>query len=322
MGRRVARGLRRVVRGEHPVTSDPLASLHSNIRRREIAAMRSALPFLADVLPERDTDLDETYKAACQLIALHHAPAKEAAHRTALKSIGTQAALREIAQSDIREGIPYSANVKKFPDIWNDALPMIRDHEEAYGAAVFTGDWPSYSRGRALAFYFENNPPTGRILHVGPEPEAEEWFRGRLTSDANKGEASYVTMDIGGNRDLHEDLTALNIDDESFDWVICHRVMEHIFDEDKALGEIRRVLRPGGVLNISVPESMHVAKTMDWCFPDTSHHSHYRHYGADVTQRLADAQFDVDLVRWSLDQPVEKTRQAGTYPLRMYNAHR
>jgi len=41
--------------------------------------------------------------------------------------------------------------------------------------------------------------------------------------------------------------------DASFDRVICAEVLEHIPDYHRVLGEIRRVLRPGGVLAVSVP---------------------------------------------------------------------
>lgn len=41
--------------------------------------------------------------------------------------------------------------------------------------------------------------------------------------------------------------------DQSFDGVVCNQVLEHIFTPDGFLSEIRRVLKPGGKLLLTVP---------------------------------------------------------------------
>lgn len=46
---------------------------------------------------------------------------------------------------------------------------------------------------------------------------------------------------------------ALPFADASFDCVICAEVLEHIVPFEAVLAEIRRVLKPGGVLAVSVP---------------------------------------------------------------------
>jgi SAM-dependent methyltransferase len=52
--------------------------------------------------------------------------------------------------------------------------------------------------------------------------------------------------------DLDEPLA---FDDETFDTVVCGEVLEHLRFPDRLLGEARRVLRPGGTLVGSVPNS-------------------------------------------------------------------
>lgn len=53
---------------------------------------------------------------------------------------------------------------------------------------------------------------------------------------------------------LQHDLTQpLPFDDESFDLVWCSEVLEHLFSPRGVLEQIRRVLRPGGQLLVTVP---------------------------------------------------------------------
>jgi SAM-dependent methyltransferase len=49
------------------------------------------------------------------------------------------------------------------------------------------------------------------------------------------------------------DITALPYSDHSFDLVLCSEVLEHIHDDDKAIAELLRVLKPGCQLVVSVP---------------------------------------------------------------------
>lgn len=45
-----------------------------------------------------------------------------------------------------------------------------------------------------------------------------------------------------------ENVLNLSFDDESFDYILCWGVLMHIPDIDKAISELARVLKPGGVL--------------------------------------------------------------------------
>ena len=49
------------------------------------------------------------------------------------------------------------------------------------------------------------------------------------------------------------DATMLPFADDSFDRIIASEVMEHIDDDAGALAELTRVLRPGGVLAVTIP---------------------------------------------------------------------
>jgi SAM-dependent methyltransferase len=52
---------------------------------------------------------------------------------------------------------------------------------------------------------------------------------------------------------VEADMTALPFEDASFDAAVLGEVLEHIEDDRAALAEVARVLRPGGVLALSVP---------------------------------------------------------------------
>jgi SAM-dependent methyltransferase len=43
------------------------------------------------------------------------------------------------------------------------------------------------------------------------------------------------------------------VEDGSFDGVLSSQVLQHVFNPDEFLNEVRRVLRPGGTLLLSVP---------------------------------------------------------------------
>ena len=67
------------------------------------------------------------------------------------------------------------------------------------------------------------------------------------------GASEHIGCDIqeGPGVDRIEDIHALTLDDESVGTVICLETLEHVADPIRAVQEMHRVLRPGGVLAIS-----------------------------------------------------------------------
>lgn len=66
------------------------------------------------------------------------------------------------------------------------------------------------------------------------------------------GEAGEASRDALGAA-LNGDALHLPFPDDTFDRVICSEVFEHIPDDRGAMAEIRRVLKPGGVVAATVP---------------------------------------------------------------------
>jgi len=100
--------------------------------------------------------------------------------------------------------------------------------------------------------------PGADLLHVSPERELEAM----LTA---LSPASYRRIDLSPSRPGIErmDLQALDLPDESISIVICNHVLEHVGDPDRALSEIARVLRPGGIAILQTPWSPSLRKTLE-----------------------------------------------------------
>jgi SAM-dependent methyltransferase len=73
----------------------------------------------------------------------------------------------------------------------------------------------------------------------------------------------------GGSATTCGDATRLPFPDGSFDRVIAAEVLEHIPGDEAAIGELARVLRPGGTMAVSVPAWL--AERICWALSDEYH---------------------------------------------------
>jgi SAM-dependent methyltransferase len=95
------------------------------------------------------------------------------------------------------------------------------------------------------------------------------------------------------------DATRLPFPDDTFDRIIASEVMEHIPDDRAALDELLRVLRPGGVLAVTIPTWL--PEKVCWALSDEyyapkSPGGHVRIYTeVEMRQRMRDAGFEPTL---------------------------
>lgn len=78
------------------------------------------------------------------------------------------------------------------------------------------------------------------------------------------------------------DALALPYDNEEFDIVIASEILEHVPDDDRAIAELVRVLKPGGALAVTVPRWL--PERICWLLSDEYHANeggHVRIYRAD-----------------------------------------
>src|SRR5205085_3135557 len=105
----------------------------------------------------------------------------------------------------------------------------------------------------------------------------------------------YVTADLcAPDVDLHVDITALSLEDASFDAVICSHVLEHVPDDEVAMRELRRITAPGGWCLVMVPLDLareHTHEDPSITEPRDrlrvfGQADHVRFYGPDILGRL------------------------------------
>lgn len=134
-----------------------------------------------------------------------------------------------------------------------------------------------------------------KVLHVAPEQAFLDRFRALKNLD-------YTTTDLHSPlADITADLTDLPFVEATFDMIICNHVLEHIQEDEKAMAEIFRVLKPGGMAILQVPYEANREKT----FSDDSitdpkerakifgQYDHVRIYGMDYFDTLAKMGFEV-----------------------------
>lgn len=161
------------------------------------------------------------------------------------------------------------------------------------------------TRHKFCAYYIDNvlygMASSADVLYVAPSTPTDRWLARR------PGYKPTSTDLAAPGVDYHWDLTDLPVLDGSFDLVLCSHVLEHIPDDAKAMSELARVLRPGGVLILQVPYSDDLEHTdEDFSITDPKERErrwgqfdHVRYYGRDISDRLERAGFDVRMMRVS-----------------------
>lgn len=140
-----------------------------------------------------------------------------------------------------------------------------------------------------------------KVLHIAPE----QCFYGRFKKLKN---LDYTTADLDSPlADINLDVQNMPLPDDSYDVVLCNHVLEHVPDDHKALTELHRVLKPGGMAIMQVPLNPSYEKTIEdptITDPKERHrlfgqYDHVRMYGQDYQQRLEKAGFKVTAIDYS-----------------------
>jgi predicted SAM-dependent methyltransferase len=177
----------------------------------------------------------------------------------------------------------------------------------------------SLERHRLLWLYLKNETDfftkQHKLLHFAPE----QAFYKRFKSLKN---IKYITTDLNSPlADVKADICNLPFEDNSFDIIFCNHVLEHIPDDQKAMEEMYRILKPGGWGIFQIPQDLTRSKT----FEDNSitdrkerakifgQYDHVRIYGRDYFEKLRTIGFSVNEVDYTSklsSEEVDKYRLA------------
>lgn len=161
----------------------------------------------------------------------------------------------------------------------------------------------SLERHRFLWIYLINKTnffqDKNRVLHFGPEDCFQTHFKKMTNLD-------YISADLYSPKAMIKmDITNISYKANYFDFIICLHVLEHVLDDYKAIKELFRVLKTGGMVFVQCPINYNLKKT----FEDRTIRSpeerekifgqsdHVRIYGTDFKERLESVGFRVKVVK-------------------------
>ena len=177
----------------------------------------------------------------------------------------------------------------------------------------------SLERHRLLWLYLKNETDfftaPKKVLHFAPEQAFYKLFR-------NLSNLDYTTTDLESPlANVKADICDLPFNDNEFDVILCNHVLEHIPDDTKAMQELHRILKPGGIGIFQIPQDLDRETT----FEDDSitdkkerakifgQYDHVRIYGRDYFDKLRSIGFRVDEVDYTTqltDLQIDKYRLA------------
>lgn len=163
----------------------------------------------------------------------------------------------------------------------------------------------SLERHRLLWLWLERETDfftkPSKVLHFAPEQAFYKRFRKSTHLD-------YTTTDLNSPlADVKADICNLPFKDNAYDIILCNHVLEHIPDDTKALQELYRVLKPGGMAILQIPQDLNREVT----FEDNSitdrderakifgQYDHVRVYGRDYFDKLRSIGFKVEEINYT-----------------------
>ncbi len=170
----------------------------------------------------------------------------------------------------------------------------------------------SYPRTRSFKLLLDKyltDKQNVRFLHVAPEKTLLKWLSSDSRIDYTPCDKRMPGYSYPENV-LNADITDLPFDDNSFDFLLCSHVLEHIKQDRRAISELFRVLKPGGDGIVQVPIDNSLTTTDEESDSENltpqerakrfGQFDHVKRYSRDFLDRLRQAGFIVQEKDFSL----------------------
>ena len=200
----------------------------------------------------------------------------------------------------------YYGNNVKCPICKNSLRKFFPYGRETRSNALCT-NCLSLERHRLIFLYLEKETPIFKkkikLLHIAPEECLINIFK-------NSKNIEYITADLNSPlAEIKMDIHKMPFKKNSFDFILCNHVLEHVENDIKALKEIKRVLKKNAKGIVQVPfyhpipkdtiedKSVVSKKERELLYGQSDH---VRKYGYDYKKRLESTGLNVKVKKPNL----------------------
>lgn len=192
----------------------------------------------------------------------------------------------------------YVKKMMEIKDFRENSQKFLRERYNTVRQDVFCPNCHSLPRHRIEACWLKKerrNIKGKDILYFAIEKGILRWFE--------ENRIRVTTADLFEKADLQLNIEDTGLMEETYDYVFCNHVLEHVDDYKKALKEIHRILRTNGKLVCSFP----IDETYNNTFEDTSktttiqrvetfgQYDHKRIFGSDAKEIIEQEGFLVQV---------------------------
>ena len=185
--------------------------------------------------------------------------------------------------------------------------------------------WGTRNHHRLIWLFFQNETDLlkkkNKLLHIVPEYGI--WKRLKRIRNIDYHPVEIILRGKGEymKKNSVVDLAKLKYSTETFDFIICNYILDHIKNDAQAMKEMFRVLKPNGLALVTIPNYQPDKDTFENSLITKPKErkkyfgewNHYRKYGKDLNIRLKNAGFQVEEVYYGRNFTKEDFEKFGLF---------